>query len=325
MSTQPASHIVIRAATEGDLRSLQDRQDRLVDAFMLWNFPRTANNGHGTDLCLIADIDGLPVGHLLAGPLDHDEKMSKEISESREATAIAAAWWKLRAIAVEPEHHRGGVGSALLGGLLDQLPAGIVGLYGNVERDRAAAIRWYRRRGLFLYGCTTLGDTMPRYRRGEKGVMLLSGDRTLYFRGWTRTLRKHRTAAMSPEQENQLALIESDRYQALRQLAGPHSRDVGFRAFATAFAARNGPVCPHVDEYGPRPLTGVGWDPAAHSACEECELHIAKSVEYLDSIHRCDGCYQSFTPPPLMSWARVRDHLFVSAGLCQGCRRRNRF
>lgn len=303
--------IVVRPATNQDLPALKRRQTQLLpDSPIDWY-----QRPEGRILLIAETPSSANVGHLLA---DRAKFENRQIVTRRVKGELPVPpWIKLQALAVDTSSQRSGVGNALYAELLNRVPKGTCGIYGNVAETSIKAVSFYRRHGFHVSASYHLTDRESRYRRGTPGIALVENPGYFFFHAWLPTAVRHTDVPPTATEEMQLATIEADRAAILREEVIPRRPDVGYRAFARAYVDEHGPECAHT-AFGPRVLEGIGWDPQHQLNCSVCTRWRIPEIQRYDAENRCDGC-DEVQPDVVLSWARADNHL-VTAGLCSTCR-----
>lgn len=318
----------ITTAAPADLADAARRHDRLVGVH--YSFEQRNERGHTV---LVAKLpDGQSIGHIAAGPRDPHLPVHHNMSAGRGAIRHPGSWHKLYALAVDADHQHTGVGVALLAALIDQLPAEVIGLYGNVDAATPAA-GWYRRRGFHLAPEIDLRDYL--HDTGELAEHLFYspndpafGPNDVYFRAWLDHLRACQGRAQTADEEHGVAQHETDRRERLlRQRKLPNGKALqygsGWRYYARA-AATAGDACTHA-QLGPRTLWVAGHDPNYRAVCDTCRLPHASTLQGTptDDETLCDGCGTHGTVTTA-GFGRV-DTTIVMASLCRACQNSHHF
>ena len=142
--------MTVRPATADDVADIaaSELTNLGTDAWSAALVEQGVAGGLPTIHYLVAEVDGAVVGHAVA--------------------SLVADVAELQRIAVDPDHRRHGLASALLGGVLDEAKArGAERLLLEVREDNDAAIAFYARRGFAEI------DRRPRYYRdGATAVVM---------------------------------------------------------------------------------------------------------------------------------------------------------
>lgn len=305
--------ITVRTAAAGDIAELADRDARLIGVEYRWAERLGDGATVATNLALVAtdDDSGRTVGHIGVTPISLSDMQI--LHSGRSISSIKLPWWKIHALAVEPDHTGQGIARALLAETVARMPATLHGLYGNVEDDRGHEIAWYRRQGFYIATALNLSTA-----DGELvGAHPDQGE--VYFSASRRDLLAYLAGRPPRNIEQRAAAAELKMW-----LKGtPPAPDLGFRLFARRIAEETtaAPRCPHAD-MGARVLWVAAFDPEHHWVCQRCMPDRLDSVEIsgINLPDWCDGCSRR-RPHVITSFAVCEDiPLVVMSGLCANCR-----
>jgi ribosomal-protein-alanine N-acetyltransferase len=304
--TSSTDTVTIRIAEPRDVPALTELHQRLVGVPYRWANHLGEGGAANSDLALVAEAGGQTVGLLGAGPiLPGRMKVT--------ATTVHPPWWKLHALAVDPDYQRRGIASRLLRETVQRLPPRHLGLYGSVSLTGSAAISWYRSRGFYVASPMPLPST-PSF---ASGAQLVSVPDEVFFRAFTHTITEHLDGKRDGDDEERAARQHFKSW--LRQVGRPTRREVGYRTFAARVAANPGPTCVH-SKFGPRHYQVFGWDPELRRSCDACITERLNAFVGLDADDFCDGCQRTRPDVAVSRAALYEEMLIVQAGLCGTCR-----
>jgi predicted N-acetyltransferase YhbS len=293
------------------------RQKDLIGTDYSWRQRLGEGRHAGEYLALVACRGEQAVGHIGVGPLNLRPELQVFDRTQGEFDPSTLPWWKIHSLGVDPAHQGTGLGVGLLGAVLERMPAGLVGLVGNVEDTRADVIAWYRRRGFYVAAYAPL-----RRREGDPitAIRLMAVPGEVFFHGYRHTIAEHLDGTGRAGFAERIARVEFRRLLRTHKTALHPRGDLGYRQLASRIADRvDLPECAHA-AMSPQPLLVAGWDPQLMRVCGQCQLARLAAIQTYDSSDHCDGCGNSRSDVE-MSWASdERAMLIVTAGLCSDCR-----
>jgi GNAT superfamily N-acetyltransferase len=304
----------IRDAQNSDIPFLEGQADRIVKTPFTWTRHLSEES---ESVCLIAEVEGQQVGHLLLGPAPVEANTSDaagHFTGTREFT-----WWKLLSLAVELQERRQGVAEALLKAARARVPASAPGIYGNIAFSKTPdAAFWYRAKG---FRVAMDGLIRAAAGRGSGPAVLRGLPDNMYFYAEMDRLSYFAVRPPTAQEERKLALREMDAFAA--NVKDTLSREYAYRALGAALLERGPKRCVHLDErFGPQTGTMYAWDRELTLACRHCveeRRRVNATNTGSDREDFCDGCQR--TAPDVVVAGVVVDLYFISAGLCGECRR----
>lgn len=310
--------VIIRDAGTPDIEFLEGQADRIVKTPFTWNRYLSEDS---ESICLIAEVFGQPVGHLLLTPAPVEAHISDTAGRfmgTREFT-----WWKLRSLAVEPSVRREGVAGDLLKAARTRVPASTPGIYGNIAfASTPDAALWYRAKG---FRVALDGQIREAAGRGSGRTVLRGMPENMYFYAELSRLDHFSASPPTMQDERKLALREMEVLAS--EMKGSLSAEYAYRAFGAALLERGPQRCIHLDErFGPQLGSLFAWDQEPMLGCRFCteerrQLNATNTGS--DREDFCDGCQRSARDVVVATV--VVDLNFVMAGLCVECRRRPDF